>query len=147
MLITVADAADAPADATGDIVPGTALRAESRDAASGAVLVGYGTKEPSMRLSRPAEGRFGGRQRAMAAAPAPATAMTGVRSPVVSPLVRRRALDHGIDPTRLTGSGPGSLVMSRDVDAAIAAKDAEPGADSATAASRSPGCVNSSPLA
>ena len=71
-----------------------------------------------MRLKRPT-GRFGGRTRSAANPPAPA-----FRSPVVSPLVRRRALDHGIDPTRLAGSGPGSLVMSRDVDAAIAAQDA-----------------------
>jgi pyruvate dehydrogenase E2 component (dihydrolipoamide acetyltransferase) len=115
VLITVAEVA---ADVAADIVPGTALRSEAMGAASGAVLVGYGTKEPAMRLERPT-GRFGGRTRSAANAPAPA-----FRSPVVSPLVRRRALDHGIDPTRLAGSGPGSLVMSRDVDAAIAAQDA-----------------------
>jgi len=114
VLITVGDGAETAAD----VVPGTALRAEGMDAGSGAVLVGYGTKEPAMRLERP-KGRFGGRTRSAANPPAPA-----FRSPVVSPLVRRRALDHGIDPTRLTGSGPGSLVMSRDVDAAIAAQDA-----------------------
>ena len=114
VLITVGDGAETAAD----VVPGTALRAEGMDAGSGAVLVGYGTKEPAMRLERPT-GRFGGRTRSAANPPAPA-----FRSPVVSPLVRRRALDHGIDPTRLTGSGPGSLVMSRDVDAAIAAQDA-----------------------
>jgi len=124
VLITVAEAAGAAAGPAGgaavDIVPGTALRAES-GAGSGAVLVGYGTKEPAMRLARPAGARFGGRQRAVATA--------DTRSPVVSPLVRRRALDHGIDPTRLAGSGPGSLVMSRDVDAAIAAQEASPAAD------------------
>jgi pyruvate dehydrogenase E2 component (dihydrolipoamide acetyltransferase) len=109
VLITVADAvADAPAD----IVPGTAIRSEP-DAGSGAVLVGYGTKETTLRLSRPT-GRFGARDKPSA----------GVRSPVVSPLVRRRALDHGIDATQLRGSGPGSLVVRRDVDEAIAAQDA-----------------------
>lgn len=111
VLITVADA-----DGAVDVVPGTALRSESSDAASGAVLVGYGTKEPASRLARPAAGRFGARGK-------PAT---GMRSPVVSPLVRRRALDHGIDATQLHGSGPGSLVVRRDVDAAIAAQDASP---------------------
>ena len=111
VLITVADAA---ADDSADVVPGTALRAESMDAASGAVLVGYGTKEPTTRPARPPGGRFGAREK-----PSP-----GGRSAVVSPLVRRRALDHGIDATRLLGSGPGSLVVRRDVDAAIAAKDA-----------------------
>ncbi|MEO6116316.1 MAG: biotin/lipoyl-containing protein, partial [Pseudolysinimonas sp.] len=107
VLITVAEAA-------ADVVPGTALRAEPMDAGSGAVLVGYGTKESTLRLTRPAGGRFGSRQQ-----PAPER-----RSPVVSPLVRRRALDHGIDATQLTGTGPGSLVVRRDVDAAIAAQDA-----------------------
>jgi len=121
VLITVADASGVDDAESPDLVPGTALRAEGTDAGSGAVLVGYGTKEPAMRLERPT-GRFGGRTRTSTpVATAPAATL---RSPVVSPLVRRRALDHGIDPTRLTGSGPGSLVMSRDVDAAIAAQDA-----------------------
>ena len=109
VLITVADAVGGGAD----IVPGTALRSEEPDAGSGAVLVGYGTKEASLRLERPT-GRFGARTKAA----------TAVRSPVVSPLVRRRALDHGIDATQLRGSGPGSLVVRRDVDEAIAAQDA-----------------------
>jgi 2-oxoisovalerate dehydrogenase E2 component (dihydrolipoyl transacylase) len=116
VLITVADAESGGVDDGADIVPGTALRSEEMDAGSGAVLVGYGTKEPTLRLARPAAGRFGAR----------ATADPGPRSPVVSPLVRRRAREHGIDATLLRGSGPGSLVVSRDVDAAIAAKDAAP---------------------
>lgn len=130
VLITVADAGEAA-----DIVPGTALRAEDSDAGSGAVLVGYGTKEPTVRLERPA-GRFGARQRP-AAEPAPAAAApaaTGTRSPVVSPLVRRHARDHGIDATQLVGSGPGSLVLRGDVDAAIAAQDSAPGMDAAPGA-------------
>jgi len=114
VLITVAEsAAAAPADPP-DVVPGTALRSGPGDAASGAVLVGYGTKEPTLRLARPAGGRFGGRQRTVA----------DRRSPVVSPLVRRRALDNGIDASQLRGSGPGSLVMRQDVEEAIAATGA-----------------------
>jgi len=120
VLITVADS-DAPA-AAADIVPGTALRAEHADAGSGAVLVGYGTKEATVRETRPT-GRFGARQRP-AAEPAPAQAASGTRSPVVSPLVRRHAREHGIDATQLIGSGPGSLVLRGDVDAAIAAQEA-----------------------
>jgi len=115
VLITVAEAvADTAADAPADVVPGTALRSDSDGAGSGAVLVGYGTKEPTLRLARPVGGRFGGRQKPVA----------GGRSPVVSPLVRRRALDNGIDASQLRGSGPGSLVVRRDVEDAIAAKDA-----------------------
>jgi 2-oxoisovalerate dehydrogenase E2 component (dihydrolipoyl transacylase) len=131
VLITVGDAAVGPAGPeTADVVPGTALRAEATDASSGAVLVGYGTKESTLRLARPAEGRFGVRQRPE---PAAASAIPSGRSPVVSPLVRRRALDHGIDPTQLQGSGPGSLVVRRDVDAAIAAQEASAPVTSAPA--------------
>ena len=122
VLITVAETAAAapvaapPTEDPADVVPGTALRSGTADAASGAVLVGYGTKEPTLRLARPAEGRFGGRAKTVAA----------TRSPVVSPLVRRRALDNGIDASQLHGSGPGSLVMRQDVEAAIAAKGTSP---------------------
>ena len=108
---------------------------EPRMPRSGAVLVGYGTKEPTLRLARPAAGRFGGRARSVA----------DRRSPVVSPLVRRRALDNGIDASQLRGSGPGSLVMRQDVEAAIAAKAREPRRRPATPASRSPACARSSP--
>jgi pyruvate dehydrogenase E2 component (dihydrolipoamide acetyltransferase) len=90
---------------------------------SGAVLVGYGTKESTVRLRRPDGGRFGRR-----AAPqtAPATAGSALldptrRSPVVSPIVRKRARDHGFDASQLQGTGAGSLVLRHDVEAAIAA--------------------------
>ncbi|MES1212181.1 MAG: biotin/lipoyl-containing protein, partial [Leifsonia sp.] len=54
VLITVAEEAV-------DLVPGTALRAESTDAASGAVLIGYGTTEAAVRTTRAPGTRFGGR--------------------------------------------------------------------------------------
>jgi pyruvate dehydrogenase E2 component (dihydrolipoamide acetyltransferase) len=74
-----------------------------------------------VRATRAPGTRFGGRRAAPAA----------TRSPVVSPLVRRHALEHGIDATQLRGSGPGSLVVRRDVDEAIAAMDAAPVAPAA----------------
>ncbi|MES1169098.1 MAG: dihydrolipoamide acetyltransferase family protein, partial [Leifsonia sp.] len=117
VLITVAEVA-------ADIVPGTALRPDERDAGSGAVLIGYGIKESLVRAAHAPGRRFGGR----------AATATAPRSPVVSPLVRRRALDHGIDATQLRGSGPGSLVTRRDVDAAIAAREAVPAPATAPAA-------------
>ena len=43
------------------------------------------------------------------------------RSPVVSPIVRKRARDHGFDASQLQGSGAGNLVLRQDVEAAIAA--------------------------
>jgi 2-oxoisovalerate dehydrogenase E2 component (dihydrolipoyl transacylase) len=92
---------------------------------SGAVLVGYGTREPTVRLRRPASGRFGSRA---AVLPRPSGAGTLLdperHSPVVSPLVRMQAKLHGIDATQLAGSGPGSLVLRADVDVAIAALEA-----------------------
>ncbi|HEX4443780.1 MAG TPA: dihydrolipoamide acetyltransferase family protein [Galbitalea sp.] len=130
ILITVAETSDAEPSSP-DIVPGTALRSEpASDSGSGAVLIGYGTKESTMRLARPDGGRFGGRKSgSVATAPTPAAPMLldpNRHSPVISPLVRRRALDNGIDATQLAGSGPGSLVLREDVDAAIAGKSGSP---------------------
>lgn len=134
VLISVSDpqAAEVPAGPavpfeSADAVPGTALRAEAPEVTSGAVLVGYGTRESTMRLARPSGGRFGQRgslQDAPAVQPAAMAAASDItrRSRVVSPLVRRLAIDNGIDATQLLGSGTGFLVLRRDVDAAIAAK-------------------------
>ena len=121
-LITVAS--DSPVGVppeSPDVVPGTALRDAEPTTGSGAVLVGYGTKESSVRLKRPEGGRFGRR----ATEPVPTVAGSLLdpdrRSPVVSPLVRKQAKLHGIDATQLAGTGPGSLVLRSDVDVAIAA--------------------------
>jgi pyruvate dehydrogenase E2 component (dihydrolipoamide acetyltransferase) len=127
--VVPAAAPDAPvvaSTASVELVPGTAVRAPDAQPAapgSGAVLVGYGTKESTVRLRRPDGGRFGRR-----AAPhaAPATAGSALldptrRSPVVSPIVRKRARDHGFDASQLQGTGEGSLVLRDDVEAAIAA--------------------------
>ncbi|MCS5717095.1 2-oxo acid dehydrogenase subunit E2 [Herbiconiux sp. CPCC 205763] len=158
-----ASAADDAAAAGGtDVVPGTAVRvpdAPATVAGSGAVLVGYGTKESTLRLQRPAGGRFGrgapspapaasGSAAALsgAAAPAPAEpARPGDalldpsrRSPVVSPIVRKRARDHGFDAGALLGSGAGSLVLRHDVEAAIAARAADARADSSQIVPSSP---------
>jgi len=125
-------APSAAAAETPDIVPGTALRDAPAESGSGAVLVGYGTKESTVRLKRPEGGRFGAKA---APAPAPAAAAAAAaaalldptrRSPVVSPLVRRRAKSHGFDASQLLGSGPGALVRRDDVEAAIEALMAAP---------------------
>lgn len=47
----------------------------------------------------------------------------GARVPM-SPLARKIAREHGIDPDILAGSGPGGRVVRQDVDAAIAARAA-----------------------
>ncbi|GAA3892199.1 2-oxo acid dehydrogenase subunit E2 [Leifsonia kafniensis] len=148
-------------------------------AGSGAVLVGYGTSESTVRLKRPAGGRFGARvvtPVASAAMPAampagvPASMLAGVpasmpagapaglpavsqsllasatmlldpsrRSPVVSPLVRKRAKSHGFDASQLIGSGPDSLVLRDDVEAAIAALAAQDAAISSTSGAEATG--------
>jgi len=127
-LITIAgenSAPLAPAPDLPDIVPGTALREEQTGTESGAVLVGYGTRESTVRLKRPEGGRFG--KRTPVAQPAAQPTATAVvldparHSPVISPLVRKQAQLHGIDASQLVGSGPGSLVLRSDVDVAIAA--------------------------
>ncbi|RPK62327.1 Lipoamide acyltransferase component of branched-chain alpha-keto acid dehydrogenase complex [Streptomyces sp. ADI96-02] len=55
----------------------------------------------------------------------------GRRGPVavVSPLVRRLARQNDIDLRRLTGSGPGGLILRADVDAAIRESQAGPAAE------------------
>jgi 2-oxoisovalerate dehydrogenase E2 component (dihydrolipoyl transacylase) len=74
--------------------------------ASGNLLVGYGTSEAAPRSRRSAPAPSGG-------VPAPvATASI----PPASPLVRRRALELGIDLSTVAGSGPGGVVTQADLE-------------------------------
>lgn len=59
-----------------------------------------------------------------AAAPAPAVFAGPV--PVISPLVRKLARDHGVDLRTLHGSGPEGLILRSDVEAALRAPEPEP---------------------
>ncbi|MFE7629382.1 dihydrolipoamide acetyltransferase family protein [Kocuria sp. NPDC057446] len=109
--------------------------ASDDDAGSGSVLIGYGT---------PAGGTAGRRRRPKRAgaagpvpAPAPAAELTAAQAAgaahdamasaprlaptVVSPIVRKLAKDRGIDISTVRGSGPGGLILRRDVVAAAAA--------------------------
>lgn len=87
------------------------------DAGSGAVLVGYGTKEPTIRARRATDhARFG--------KSAVVSTQSTTHSPVISPLVRKRARTHGLDASTIRGTGPGFLVTREDVDAAIDAIEA-----------------------
>lgn len=165
VLLTVADADDTGA-ATPE--PGTAAVASAPAPAaetSGAVLVGYGTSESTRPVRRPAEGRFGRTATdrpktptapvvAAAVVPVAAPAVTPVavptatpvvatldaerRSPVVSPLVRRLAREHGFDATTLNGSGPQSLVLRSDVEAYIRSQDAAAAAPIAAPSAAAP---------
>ena len=89
--------------------------------ASGAVLIGYGTRQvAASKRDAGAPARFGrGRSGTPKAASSPARLQAGRRSPVVSPIVRRIARDHGFDASELLGSGPDGLVARSDVEAFI----------------------------
>ncbi|MEU9250658.1 dihydrolipoamide acetyltransferase family protein [Streptomyces sp. NPDC048270] len=92
-------------------------------------LIGYGADE-----SRPARRRrvrpVTAAVSAPVAAPAPAVAAPAAPPapavsagpvPVISPLVRKLAKDHGVDLRALHGSGPEGLILRADVEAALAA--------------------------
>jgi pyruvate dehydrogenase E2 component (dihydrolipoamide acetyltransferase) len=104
-------------------VQSVSSESETRITESGAVLVGYGTAETTMKPRRATGQRFG-RVPTGAKEPTggdPSDVAPSRHSPVVSPLVRKQAREHGIDAAQLAGSGPGSLVLRADVDRAIAA--------------------------
>lgn len=146
-LLTIADTAgagsgggsgdpaqDAAPNAAGgaDTVPGTALRGdpatETDEGGSGAVLIGYGTKKRARSTRAVPTGRFGKKGKgSVAGGPAiaaPVASVTvgagGPASPVVSPLVRKLARDHGFEAHALRGSGPEGLVLRADVERRIA---------------------------
>jgi pyruvate dehydrogenase E2 component (dihydrolipoamide acetyltransferase) len=78
---------------------------------------------------------------APAAAPAPAQAATGNRI-FASPLAKRLAQEHGLDLSRIVGSGPHGRVVKSDIEKAAAsgtAKAAPPGAKAPPAAPSGPG--------
>ncbi|WP_327354785.1 dihydrolipoamide acetyltransferase family protein [Streptomyces sp. NBC_01304] len=115
---------------------------------SGNVLVGYGTGAPPARRRRVRPGMatvsavpapanpapapaVEAPAPASVTAPSPATSLAPDQSgpvPVISPLVRRLARDHGLDLRELVGSGPDGLILRADVETALRA-----GAGQATA--------------
>ncbi|WP_022892071.1 dihydrolipoamide acetyltransferase family protein [Agromyces subbeticus] len=144
-----AQAADVAEPAEPGIITRDAAPAEE----SGAVLIGYGTRQSTVtKRSASAPARFGrrgagsgaaggGAASGGTAATSPASRATGSarldagrRSPVVSPIVRRLAREHGFDASQLLGSGPEHLVMRRDVESYIA-EERESGAKASPATS------------
>lgn len=131
-----APAPDAPADAepvTAPVAaePGVAVPTAAATEESGAVLIGYGTRATTAtKRAATAPARFGRRQPAgggsghVTTGPAssgasPTRLDPSRRSPVVSPIVRRMAREHGFDASQLDGSGPDHLVMRRDVESFV----------------------------
>ncbi|WP_353901857.1 dihydrolipoamide acetyltransferase family protein [Micromonospora harpali] len=161
-LITIAPA-DGGVGAGGEPAGHAAYREEER-AGSGNVLIGYGTghgaagrrrRRPRLSLApEPAPAPDSAPAPApapVAAASGPAAVPGGAVALVISPIVRRLAREHGIDPATLRGTGPGGVVRRADVEAALAGPapaprptpvpdrpDAAPtgGADGPTAAGR-----------
>lgn len=106
-LVTIAALDDAPATADAAVA---AYREEER-AGSGNVLIGYGTSE------RTGSGRR--RRPRSSAAPRPTDAAASPVAPmVVSPLVRRRARERGLDLSTIRPTGAGGVITRADVEAA-----------------------------
>ncbi|MFF2850108.1 dihydrolipoamide acetyltransferase family protein [Streptomyces sp. NPDC058001] len=111
--------------AVGAPAEGVGTSGDDGNETSGNVLVGYGTGAAPAR-----------RRRVRPATPAPAPAPTspapaptpltlapapGGPLPVISPLVRKLAREHGLDLAELTGSGPDGLILRADVEYAVRA--------------------------
>lgn len=55
-----------------------------------------------------------------------ASASTDAEEGAISPVARRLAAEHGIDPARISGTGPGGRVMKEDVMGLVEARPAAP---------------------
>lgn len=115
-LLTVADSGGSGGPGVGGGSAETEAPASSGEpgagGGSGNVLVGYGTAAPAERRRRVRPARV------PANGEAAATTVEGP-VPVISPLVRRLARQHGIDLRQLVGSGPEGLILRADVERAI----------------------------
>lgn len=139
--LTVAKAATQSAAAQSAVVESAAAEEAYREeekAGSGNVLIGYGTSgHGSNGRSRPRKGRAATPEQAPVATPAQTPAVARNASAmaplVISPLVRKLARDAGVALHAVTGSGPGGLILRRDVAvlAPITADSAELAAESA----------------
>ncbi|GAU66616.1 putative dihydrolipoamide acyltransferase [Streptomyces sp. NBRC 110611] len=131
-LVTVA--VGAPAEASADPASGPdegdSSGPDTGDSGSGNVLVGYGTGTAAARRRRIRPGGVGpttgapeqALERAAERAEAAGGVAAGRTAAVISPLVRRMARENGVDLRELTGSGRDGLILRRDVESAIRAR-------------------------
>ncbi|RXZ67986.1 dihydrolipoamide acetyltransferase family protein [Agromyces albus] len=132
-----------------------AATASTASEGSGAVLIGYGTRESTITKRAPGTpARFGRRSPggpAIQRQQAPARLDPARRSPVVSPIVRRIARENGFDASQLMGSGPDHLVVRRDVESFISERagteTAARGGAPIEAPETKPSAVSPAPLA
>ncbi|GAA5066870.1 pyruvate dehydrogenase E2 component (dihydrolipoamide acetyltransferase) [Thermocatellispora tengchongensis] len=83
----------------------------------------FSAPSPSVLTAGPSSAPSLSGSSAVAPSASPASGATvAPRRGVISPLVRRMAAEHGLRAEDLEGSGPGGLVVRRDVEAAIAAR-------------------------
>ncbi|MEU4198584.1 dihydrolipoamide acetyltransferase family protein [Streptomyces sp. NPDC045456] len=138
-----AGAGEASGEAGGDAGSGAGTGAAE---GSGNVLVGYGTSAAAARRRRvrpsAGAGAAGGPGGASGAGRGGASGPKDVRRggaaagpvPVISPLVRRLAREHGLDLREIRGSGPEGLILRTDVEMAVRARAAGAGTGAVTEA-------------
>ena len=159
VLLTLGSEAKVP-DAAEPAEPGIVTSETALAEESGAVLIGYGTRQSTVtKRAASAPARFGRRGGAGAMPGGGAPASTGPRSngttrldsarrsPVVSPIVRRLAREHGFDASQLLGTGHDHLVMRRDVESFIAEQEAPTFAPAAASAAPSTPTLAAAPIA
>ncbi|MGW6398843.1 dihydrolipoamide acetyltransferase family protein [Streptomyces sp. NPDC055134] len=107
------------------VAVGTPAEGEGDDEGSGNVLVGYGTAAAPARRRRvrrqddlPVAAPAAPTRNAPSAPVSEAPPRSGP-VPVISPLVRKLAREHGVDLRELPGSGPEGLIMRADVESAM----------------------------
>jgi pyruvate dehydrogenase E2 component (dihydrolipoamide acetyltransferase) len=88
----------------------------------GAPLARIGLRtEPPAPAEPPAASSLSAAASTPAPAPAPASSTAVGSKPLLSPVVRKLAAEHGVDLAIVKGSGAGGRIMREDVEAAIAA--------------------------
>ncbi|WP_432545309.1 dihydrolipoamide acetyltransferase family protein [Kineococcus sp. SYSU DK004] len=112
-------------EAPGPVGPPAAEPAAAAQDASGATLVGYGTREAAPRRRRSAQATPQPAAPQQPAAPEPTAAPTAQRV-LAKPPVRKLARDLGVDLADATPTGPGGTVTRSDVLALVPGAPEEP---------------------
>ncbi|MFD3562633.1 dihydrolipoamide acetyltransferase family protein [Streptomyces sp. NPDC058686] len=104
------------------VAVGTPAEGAGEEEGSGNVLVGYGTAAAPARrrrVRRQDDVPVAAPVLSSPSAPAPKAPPRSGPVPVISPLVRKLAREHGVDLRELLGSGPDGLILRADVESAM----------------------------